>query len=455
MATTNDSTLRFLVAVADEDLRNILVLGLEMVFTSDITEVISGKQAIEELAKHPVAESQYDIVICDHLMENGSGAKVLEYMIENDIAERFILYSNEEPSTLPQFSKHNVPFLDRPASTTDIERVVKPLIVKPIVGTLYCKIRPGALFRMNVLPCDIFIKLSDDKFVKLFQKDDMLSESDIHKLHKKKIDFLYLTPDSAKLFLDKVHREIASLKAIRSDNPANTGKLISLTQNIQTTIHEFVNTLGMTPEVEELVKMNVEITMQVIQKNPILTELFAKLTVDPDNYISSHSIVLSYISCAVASQQEWYSETTQQKLTMASLLHDICLTNEKIAHFRTEAELLLSPDAATFSKSAIEEMLEHPKKAAKILSEISEVPPDVDTIILQHHESPDGMGFPSRLRHGSIAPLSAVFIIAHDILRFYEINDGKFNPKEFLKLHKVGYANNLFQKILSKIPGFF
>ena len=451
MTQKKDTPLRFLVAVADEDLRNVLVLGLEMTFSADIVETVSGNQAVAELKKYA---EQFDIVVSDYLMEDGSGAKVLEYMLENGIADRFVLYNNDDPSEHAQFQKHKIPFLDRPASTSDIERVIKPLIRKPISGTMYCKIKPSALFRMNELPCEIFIKLSDDKYVKIFSKGDMLSESDIGKLHKKKIDFLYITPENAKLLLDKIRTEITNLKAIRSDSPGNTMKLISISQNLQTTIHEFVNTLGMTPEVEELVKMNVDITMQVISKNPVLTDLFAKLTVDPNNYISSHSIVLSYISCAVASQQEWYSETTQQKLTMASLLHDICLTNEKIAHFRTQSEMLLSPESSTFSKAAIDEMIEHPKKAAKLLSEISEVPADVDTIILQHHESPDGMGFPNKVRNSGIAPLSAVFIIAHDILRFYELNDGKFDPAAFLKAHKSAYANSLFQKILSKIPGF-
>ena len=44
------------------------------------------------------------------------------------------------------------------------------------------------------------------------------------------------------------------------------------------------------------------------------------------------------------------------------------------------------------------------------------LPPDVDSIILEHHERPDGTGVPKQLTANQIKPLSSIFIFAHDIV---------------------------------------
>lgn len=450
--------LRFLVVDDDEDQRNALVLGLEMLYSCDIIEAVSGNQAITELKKNP----GFAAVISEYDMPDGNGGDLFKYMLENRLSDRFVLFSVSRPANLPEFKQvKGLNSLPKPFTAVDMERTLRKLVNEKQkldssqkLEDGYCKIKPVALQRMNLLPCDIFVKLSDQKYVKMFQTGDMLSEQDLEKLHRKKIDYLYMQPDSARLFLDKLQKEILNLKALKAVDRASTSKLIDISQQLQSTVHQFVNTLGMVPEVEELVKMNVGLTVQVIRKNPDLNALFSKLTVDPNNYITSHSLVLSYIACAVASKQEWYSDSTYQKLTMAALMHDICLTNERIAHYRSEKEMLANIERENFSTADISSFHEHPRQAAKLLSDISDVPPDVDTIILQHHESPDGTGFPTGIQHHHMSPLSSVFIIAHDILRFYELHDGKFDPQEFLILNRKRYANHSFQKILNRIPGF-
>ena len=41
---------------------------------------------------------------------------------------------------------------------------------------------------------------------------------------------------------------------------------------------------------------------------------------------------------------------------------------------------------------------------------------DVDKIISQHHEQPDGTGFPGSLNARDVAPLSCMFIIAEEFV---------------------------------------
>jgi HD-GYP domain-containing protein (c-di-GMP phosphodiesterase class II) len=63
--------------------------------------------------------------------------------------------------------------------------------------------------------------------------------------------------------------------------------------------------------------------------------------------------------------------------------------------------------------------LTHPNDASDLTLLMTEILPDVDTVVAQHHELPDGTGFPRKLSGARISPLSSVFIVAHDLV--YEI----------------------------------
>jgi HD-GYP domain-containing protein (c-di-GMP phosphodiesterase class II) len=92
----------------------------------------------------------------------------------------------------------------------------------------------------------------------------------------------------------------------------------------------------------------------------------------------------------------------------------------------------------------------HPQNAADIARRFSEVPPDVDTIIAQHHERPDGTGFPRRLSGNYIAPLASIFIVAHDLARYSRLRPNeKIDVKEFIKQGALKYKSSQFKKVLA------
>ncbi len=83
-----------------------------------------------------------------------------------------------------------------------------------------------------------------------------------------------------------------------------------------------------------------------------------------------------------------------------------------------------------------------------------EIPPDVDLIILQHHERPDGTGFPRRADSGFISPLAAILIIAEDmVIEAFRKGDAfsitKFYTEKLLEYNSGNFKQVL--KILTKI----
>jgi response regulator RpfG family c-di-GMP phosphodiesterase len=144
---------------------------------------------------------------------------------------------------------------------------------------------------------------------------------------------------------------------------------------------------------------------------------------------------------------EWASDGTFQKLTMAAFMHDITLTNIELA----ECETLDDVKRKGFSDEEYKEFQAHPQKAAEQARQFSEVPPDVDVIIAQHHERPDGKGFPRKITSNYIAPLSCVFLVAHDMARLALKMGSAFDVKDYLAVNREKYTHSQFKKIIAAI----
>jgi HD-GYP domain-containing protein (c-di-GMP phosphodiesterase class II) len=87
---------------------------------------------------------------------------------------------------------------------------------------------------------------------------------------------------------------------------------------------------------------------------------------------------------------------------------------------------------ATLSEEDQKLFLSHPKDASHLIKRyFSSAPPDTDTLVFQHHELPDGSGFPLGIKAEKISPLAALFIIANEFA-YYFLTDQEPSMDEFL-----------------------
>ncbi len=213
--------------------------------------------------------------------------------------------------------------------------------------------------------------------------------------------------------------------------------------------------LGFTPEMAQFTKTKVMETIDEVKNKPHLSVLLQRLSRDRDKYISSHSALLAHIACSIATQMDWTTDGTYQKLTLAAFLHDINLKNETLAALGTMKEV--EARASEFSAHDLKDYKEHPMTGAELARKFEEVPPDVDVIIAQHHERPDGSGFPRGLTHTRIAPIASVFIVAHDFTDFILSLPEDANPlsdenlERFVGLHRSAFRSVSFRKVLAAI----
>lgn len=192
----------------------------------------------------------------------------------------------------------------------------------------------------------------------------------------------------------------------------------------------------------------VNVVLQNVKKSPKLKELFSKMQVDRsnDNYMLHHIGLLINVSIGIATHMDWSTEKTLEKFVYAAYLHDLALRN-RVDLAKIKSLEQLDELKSTLSKEDYELAFNHPEMAAKTISEYPDLPMDVDTIVRQHHERPFEQGFPNKLSIAKIAPLSAVFIIAHDLTDFI-IENPNWTMEAYLKQAQKIFRGSHFNKIL-------
>ena len=202
------------------------------------------------------------------------------------------------------------------------------------------------------------------------------------------------------------------------------------------------------PEVRALASKSVELTMKLLGAKPRLSAITENLKKQQGKYLASHSIMLAELCCAIACKVGWNSAPTFFKLTLASYLHDIPLKSNELARCQTleEAKVVCAQSAEGLNAFKL-----HPARAAEFARKFNEIPPDVDTIIVQHHERPDGTGFPRGLFQSQLAPLACLFIIAEDMLHFFLENPNEGDLNGFVAARSEVYQGGIFKKIIKSL----
>lgn len=426
-----------------KEYRQILHAVLEAELGCEVTECPNPQEALMHLLDD---QKQYDLVICEDLAEN---QKILKYLmtLENP-PKAAILKRPGDPSVLA-FPDLIVAYLDSTQAADEIKKLFSEKIaqIKEKRGqdqdTEYCRVGCDLVTSTLPLVVDVYLRLSSLKYVRIFKNGDVFKKEEFQTfLTKKGITYLYLKKADSVSFIQKLKGELAKEHA----NP-NLTQVEAAKASIN--IHEAVANLGLklgfTPEVQELAKEGIKMTLKSMGTSPKLAKHLKALLAEKDKYIASHSIGISQVACALAFQMNWPSETTFQKLSFAAFFHDITLTNHTLAQIKTLEELKSKQNL--FTHEEVLEYKNHPVAAAELVGKMNEVPADVYTLIANHHERPDGTGFPRAVAGSQIAPLSALFIFAHDLVDFLYAQTGQ-DPKEFLAEYRAKNSVGHFKKML-------
>ena len=436
--------MNVLIVDDEVDIVEIMKFLVEAKFPED-TEVYfaySGFEAINVLKN-----TKIDLCISDHNMPNGNGDEVFKYIITNKLSMNFVLCSSFTPSQMPELYPAHLIYhhIEKPSIVEGVnvlaEKVKSSLPSSSshkIFKERYISVRLDFLLLLEKTPTDIYIRVSENKYLKCLNTNEMFTIEDNAKYLSKDISRLYVQVPFNHDYLDKLI--FKALNKVMANKNITLGEKMMISHSHLT---QLINFSGMSEELASVTKENIEQSVSIIMENKLLDNFWKKLNLMGDYPAKLYSLH-AMLASVIAKKLKWSTNTTMFKLTLAAFLQDITLSTLNVMKIYDylnflEVEFSLSPEE-------IKNFLEHPMKAKLLIDSFSSIPPDIDKIILEQHEMPDGSGFPRNLNANQISQLSCLFILS-GILAKNVIEEGEnFQVKNFIeKFEQLGYSKGNFK----------
>jgi len=355
-------------------------------------------------------------------MLDGNGEVVYEHIKNTNDQAAFLLFSSKKPDEIPYFN--NFPerkgsdfFIHKSEGFNHFKEKILQITQHELIflrkQLSFKKIRIYNFWKFNTALCDIFLRLSDSKYVKIIKGGDRYTRKDIEKYVHKQQKFLYIRSDDFSSFAVTLGK--TPFLTFNQDEDNISENSITTTHAM---IHELVLSVGISPQAIALAEKTVNDIVELTKKN---TELFNLLlqSREKKDYIYDHSYLLSCICGHFAWYMNWATSEVVKKLAVASLFHDLKISDPDLAFIND----LSDPQIKKLTPEQIKEIKNHPFNIVELIKNNPSIATEVDTIILQHHEKPDGTGFPKKLSGKQIHPLACTFIIVHYFVdKIYEHN---------------------------------
>ncbi|PIP94148.1 MAG: hypothetical protein COW00_07940 [Bdellovibrio sp. CG12_big_fil_rev_8_21_14_0_65_39_13] len=436
--------MRILIVDDDDSIRDYLIIVLENLLDSlDIIECTSSQEALKLVSADPY----FQLIISDYDMPGGNGDQLYLGLKERNYEIPFLLHSSRSLEEIPTLTKiksmsKDFFYIQKGLALNQFESALQSLA--PFKGQApllnYKRVRIYFFLRFSKSLCDVYIKLNDQKYIKFIHKDDAFDSSQIKRILEKNVEYLYITDQDYLEFAVSLVKQPFLLQT-QDMTPEDRIK------SSQMMLQHMAMTTGLTRSVLSMAERNIELVMMEAADLDQLSKLLNQLRARQD-YNYDHAYLLCYFCCVLCDALGWQTRRSREKLCFASLFHDITLKDPDLSFIqRIDDQRLVQ-----FSPDEIQEYKSHPQQSASLLGELAESYPQVDQIVEQHHERPDGSGFPKGLKAHQLQPMSCLFIVCHALVsEMYKLDFDKTLYPKMMKDLKLQYNLGHFQKIVEKL----
>lgn len=392
---------RFKVLIIDDEeaIREILSFFIKCSLHCEIKLASNGQEALDLISKE-----NFELIICDYHMPIKNGGDVYKHLLDINHPGRFIICSSDLPASHEEFNDTSLLFghIQKPHLIPTLKILIERIkeedtFTKVPDFTAYIPISTGLLLSLNIIPTDVFISLSENKFLKVFSQGAIFDETDYLKYKQKYVDNLYILNAATGKIIEKINAEI-----IKISDEANPENKLDSKLKIHGLIISTFKDFGFQKSLMPAVEMHIQETLDLCKSDKAFEMLLNNLFKKKDSYLGQHSFLLAAVTVTLASKIEWISVPTAHKLVISSLFHDIFL-KETVTN-----ELALMKGNITD-----EDFLTHPQKAADLLNKMPRIPPDTTKIIIEHHEQGEDIGFPRGIEVSKTSTLSQLFTFSH------------------------------------------
>lgn len=437
---------RILVVEDDDFFREAIYTVLKQK-SYEVFEAANGK-----IAKEILLSQDFDLVITDIQMPSFSGVDLIEWANANKPTP-FVMMTGFSMllETKSAFELGAKDFLTKPFKMSDlikvIEKHIQPELQHKLQSTKsennysYCKIPIEEFVSKSNLDFDIYIKLSDEKYIILARKGEELPQDRLIYYKGKGVHYLYLRQEDIKLLIN-FNLNVAQKLVPRSD--ISSDKKINFIKYTSEVLLEKVYIDGVDRKSYENAKELLTITSQIVTEMKASFDILSVMNSYSDS-IYAHSVGVAMYAILIAQKMGYQSLHVSLKLSMAAIFHDIGEKeiNPKILN-KNRSQL-------TFEERKIIE--NHVVRSRDILLELKEVHEEVIQLIYEHHEDCAGQGYPHCKRKNEMHPLSPILQLANIFVEnaFKQDKTKDLNAQKIIATIESTYLDRIDPKCLEAL----
>ena len=284
------------------------------------------------------------------------------------------------------------------------------LFVAEKENQLFVKVESRQLKAVHPIPCDVYLMISTHKYIRLIKaQSEFFLESLKHYEAKGMTSFYVRREDYIGLSKEIQKSLLSSLQGVEVIQETTLGDVAQLQAQNVLIVKEISQNLKIDSITLENLNDIVNSNVKFIFKSKGNLKNYFKSFLHAGPYLYGHSIMISHVANYVAMRMSWSTAKTMEKLSMAALLHDVALHDEKLARL----DSLYERENSSLNDTDWEIYRRHTVLAYNLVSPQTGILPDVAQIILCHHETPDGTGFPRGLNATQISQIGCLFNITH------------------------------------------
>lgn len=278
------------------------------------------------------------------------------------------------------------------------------------------------------------------KFIKMNYANDQFIDI-LRRLQQKEVEEVYINQTDCTRVLNEIQ---TSMSPNTFYDPSTTNEQrIETIENSVEVVKNVINQLGVDKQTMEILKTVNKRTTSMVQESPSVF-MFLKEFKKNCSEEFLRSVLTGYLTSMVIDTFPWKSEPVKEKAALASLLCDITLT---------KADFAIMKDHEKNGTALEDRIRNHPHDIAKILGMKKDIiPSETITIIEQHHELPNGKGFPNAIELHRFNQLSSIFIVSQKFIEYlFEEKFDYSKRHEILKTMLQTYHGRTFDKAMAAL----
>lgn len=300
-------------------------------------------------------------------------------------------------------------FLAKPFKGEELAPLLDRLLGRPIaagranLAASYCKLGIDDFASGRKIKFSIYLRLTDDRFVKIAHKGEDVSVDRIKAYKSKGLNFLYLRQEDFNQFVG-FDLDLSQLR--KESDSTGLEKKLNLLRESAEILHKKIRHDGLDRPTFEAAAAFVEASLSALSDDRLATDLLDALRTHSD-HVFAHSLGVSVYAVLISQHIKWNLPTNKFKVAIGGLLHDI---GEKEI-----SQHILSRPKYEWSDEDWKDYESHVQLGYEMLEELKSIPEDVREIVKQHHENCAAKGFPKQLKKTSIHPMAKLISVADEL----------------------------------------